>query len=105
MPAWRNPPPPPPGPNRVKAKLSDIGIIENIYINENLCPYYKTLRYKCKKLWQAKMIYSFWIYGGKVFIQLNENDVEKYPITHVNDLCEKFTEVDLEEIYKKEYPK
>ena len=45
-----------------------------IYINESLCPYYEKLWTKCKKLWDAKRILSFWISNGSLRVKLvNEN--------------------------------
>ena len=37
-----------------------------IYINESLCPYYKKLWTKCRKLWDAKQILSFWVSNSKL---------------------------------------
>ena len=45
-----------------------------IYINDSLCPYYKKLWTKRKKLWDAKRILSFWISNGSIIVKLvNEN--------------------------------
>ena len=45
-----------------------------IYINEILCPYYKKLWTKCKKLGDAKQILSFWVSNGFIRVKLiNEN--------------------------------
>ena len=37
-----------------------------IYINESLCPCYKKLWTKCRKLWDAKQILSFWVSNSKL---------------------------------------
>ena len=43
-----------------------------IYINESLCPYYKKLWTKCKKLWDAKRIVSFWVSNGSIKLKLTK---------------------------------
>ena len=55
-----------------------------IYINESLCPYYKKLWTKCKKLWDAKQILSFWVSNGSIRVQLVDENVSI--ITHDCDL-------------------
>ena len=37
-----------------------------IYINGSLCPYYKKLWTKCRKLWDGKQILSFWVSNSKL---------------------------------------
>ena len=45
-----------------------------IYINEIICPYYKKLWTKCRKLRDAKRVLSFWASNGSVRVKLvNEN--------------------------------
>ena len=45
-----------------------------ISINDSLCPYYKKLWTKRKKLWDANRILSFWISNGSIIVKLvNEN--------------------------------
>ena len=41
-----------------------------IYINESLCPYYKKLCTKFRKLWDAKRILSFWVSNGSIRVKL-----------------------------------
>ena len=55
-----------------------------IYINESLCPYYKKLWTKCKKLWDAKRILSFWVSNGSIRVKLINENVSI--ITHKGDL-------------------
>ena len=55
-----------------------------IYINESLCPYYKKLWTKCKKLWDAKRILSFWVSNGSIRVKLVNENVSI--ITHDCDL-------------------
>ena len=56
----------------------------NIYINESLCPYYKKLWTKCRKLWDAKRILSFWVSNGSIRVKLVNESVSI--ITHDCDL-------------------
>ena len=55
-----------------------------VFINENLCGYYKLLWSKCKKIFLEKKIASFWVTNGTVKIYLL-NDQVRY-ITHEVDL-------------------
>ena len=45
-----------------------------IYINKIICPYYKKLWTKCRKLRDAKRVLSFWASNGSARVKLvNEN--------------------------------
>ena len=55
-----------------------------IYINEIICPYYKKLWTKCRKLWDAKRVFSFWVSNGSVRVKLVNENVSI--ITHDYDL-------------------
>ena len=50
------------------------------YINGILCPYYKTLWTRCRKLWDAKRILSFWVSNGSIRVKLINENV--FIITH-----------------------
>ena len=69
-----------------------------VYIYENLCPFYKSLRFKCKKIWEKEMIDSFWVSGGKIYIKLNPTD-DRVSISHNIDLQKLFPNENLEMIY------
>ena len=56
-----------------------------LYINESLCPYYRGLWGKCKKLWLDKVIFSFYTINGILRIKKCERD-RAIPITHDEDL-------------------
>ena len=83
--------------------LKELGITGKVYIHENLCPYYKSLRYKCKKLWLAEMIHSFWVSGGKIYLKFDE-DGERHSITHLSDIEKFFPDQDLRVVYEGTYP-
>ena len=61
----------------------------SLFINESLCSYYKGLWNKCKKLWNEKLIYSYFTINGNVKYTLKEGG-EAYTITHKYDLKKKF---------------
>ena len=46
-----------------------------IYINESLCTYYKKLWSKCKKIWYAKHIFSFWVSNDSIKVKLKKEAV------------------------------
>ena len=56
-----------------------------IYINESLCTYYKKLWFKCKKLWDAKHILSFWVSNASIRVKLKNEAVSI--ITHYCELA------------------
>ena len=71
--------------NKKKLKNIDHGKIglssrTKVFINENLCGYYKLLWSKCKKLFLEKKIASFWVTNGTVKIKLLNDQVRS--ITH-----------------------
>ena len=55
-----------------------------VFINENLCSYYKLLWSKCKKLFLEKMVALFWVKIGTVKIKLLNDQIRS--ITHEVDL-------------------
>ena len=46
-----------------------------LYINESLCPYYRGLWGKCKKLWLDKVIFSFYAINSIIRIKKSEQDI------------------------------
>ena len=70
-----------------------IGFDENIYINSNLCGYYKLLWGKAKVLYKKNLINKFWSsITGVLNIKLEEDSTPQ-KITHINDLVKLFPEV------------
>lgn len=60
-----------------------------LYFNNNLCPFYRRLAWKCRKLKRTTNIMSCWNENGIVHLRINEGD--KYmKITHDSDLDELF---------------
>ena len=75
---------------RIKKGLKDLNPTSlsfpegsKIYVNDSLCPYYKGLQNKFKKLRNNKKIYSYFTVHGTVSIKQAENGPYK-SITHVN---------------------
>ena len=79
-----------------KLTMEDFGFEEKnkIYVNESLCPYYRVLWAKCKKLHHLQKIFSFYTSNGSVKIKINEND-KGITITHTADFEKYFPGIDL----------
>ena len=46
--------------NKLKGmNFCSVGMNNSVFINDNLCSYYKMLWRKCKKLWSSKYIHAF----------------------------------------------
>ena len=58
-----------------KLKPSDLDLPNGkmLYINESLCPYYRGLLNRCRKLWKKQGIFSFFTVNGSVRIKVREN--------------------------------
>ena len=79
-----------------KVKLKDIGLRGNnsIFINPSLCPYYRMLWSKSKRLLDLGKINNFYVSSGKIKIRIQENS-KPLAITHVKDFKKYFADVDL----------
>ena len=79
-----------------KLTLEDLELPGNskLFINRSLCPYYKMLWSKSKKLHSLSKIHSFFISGDTIKIRVNENS-SPLSITHVDDFGKHFPDVDL----------
>ena len=79
-----------------KFKMEDVGLSgqNKLFTNENLCPYYKVLWSKSKKLHSLGKINSFFITGDIIKIKVSENSLP-LSITHVDDLGKYFPDIDL----------
>ena len=58
-----------------------------VYINYNLCKYYKMHSQKCKKNLRKKFIHLFWVSDGFIRLKLFNNK-KSYIIMLINDLEE-----------------
>ena len=79
-----------------KVKLKDIGLRGNnsIFINPSLCPYYRMLWSKSKRLLDLGKINNFYVSSGKIKIRIQENS-KPLSITHAEDFKKYFPDVDL----------
>ena len=69
--------------------LEKADLTEKIYINNNLCSYYRYLWGKVKSLYQNELIDSFWVFNGSINLKfLDSNETMK--VTHLNDLIDCF---------------
>ena len=65
-----------------------------LFINRSLCPYYKVLSSKSKKLHSLGKIFSFHISSDTVKMKVSEN-IFPLPITNVDDFSKYFSDIDL----------
>ena len=65
-----------------------------LFINRSLCPYYKMLWSKSKKLHSLSKIHSIFISGDTIKIRVNENS-SPLSIPRVDDFGKHFPDVDL----------
>ena len=79
-----------------KLKMEDVDLIgsNKLFINRSLCPYYKVLWSKSKKLHNLGKIHSFFVSGDTVKIIINESNAP-LPVTHVDDFGNYYPDVDL----------
>ena len=80
----------------IKVKMQDIGLSGNqsIFINTSLCPYYRMLWSKCKRLQELSNISNFYISSGTIKVKITENS-SPIAITYTQDFTKYFPEVDL----------
>ena len=79
-----------------KLDMKEVDLTEGtqVYINQSLCPYYKSLWSKSKKLCTLGKIHSFFISNSTIKLKLQENSVP-VAITHNSDFQKCFPDVDL----------
>ena len=65
-----------------------------LFINRSLCPYYKMLWSKSKKLHSLSKYIVFFISGDTIKIRVKENS-SSLSITHVDDFSKHFPDVNL----------
>ena len=89
---------------RVKKDLKSLDPTEldfpestKIYINESLCPYYRGIWNKCKKLRAIQKIHQFYTISGLIRVKLEETGPSRI-IIHMIDLKELFPDVDIENL-------
>ena len=77
-----------------KIKMEGVGLPgqNKLFINKNLCPYYKVLWSKSKKLHSLGKINSVFISGDKIKIKVSENSLP-LSITHVDDFGKYFLDI------------
>ena len=89
---------------RVKEELKNIDPSEfdfpegtAIFINESLCSYYKMLWNKCKKLWEKKLIYTYFTSNGNIRYSIRENG-NVNTVTHITDLKNNFPDIHINDL-------
>ena len=81
--------------NDLKNNMADIGFEENgsIYINQSLCFYYKMLWSWSKKLHNMGRIYSWFVSGGTIKIEISKHG-NFVSVSHTDDFITHFPDVD-----------
>ena len=74
--------------------LTSLDISSPVFINDNLCQYYKILWQKCKKLLTNKFIDSFWVSNGSIMLRV-ENKDRPCVKTHISGLEDLFPGSDI----------
>ena len=79
--------------------LTQLDFPENtkIFINESLCPCYKGICSKCKKLTAIQKIHQFYTISGLIRVKMEETGPSKI-ITHMVDLKDLFPHIDIENL-------
>ena len=77
-------------------KMHEVGLPGNrsIFINTSLCPYYRMLWSKRKRLHDLGKISHFYISSGTIKVRISENR-NHISITHTQNFVKYFPEVDL----------
>ena len=79
---------------KIKMENVDLPGQNKLFTNKNLCPYYKVLRSKSKKVHSLGKINSFFISGDTIEIKVSKNSLP-LSITHVDDFRKYFPGIDL----------
>ena len=86
---------------KIKKDLRDLNMDDldlprdtKIYINQSLCPYYRILWSKAKRLQNIGLIDSFYISSGSIKIKVTENS-SPITIMHLDDFKIHFPDIDL----------
>ena len=68
-----------------------------IFINESLCPYYRGIWSKCKKLMDKQKLYQYYTINGLIRLRIEESGQAK-TITHMVDLQNLFPNIDIDSL-------
>ena len=68
-----------------------------IFINESLCPYYRAIWNKCKKLRANQKLHQFYPINGIIHVKLEEIGPPK-SITHILDLENLFPDIEIDSL-------
>ena len=62
----------------------------NLYVNESLCPAFRKIQWKSKKLFERKLVDSFWTHNGLVKIKIGDNT---HVLNHDSDIDNLFPDL------------
>ena len=66
-----------------------------IFIDESLCPYYRRIWNKCKKLRKKQKVYQYYTINGLIRLRIQESGTTK-TITHMIYLQNLFPDIDID---------
>ena len=69
-----------------------------IFTNESLCSYYKMLWNGCKKLWEKKLIDTYFTLNRNIWYRIRENE-NVHTVTHTTDFKNNFPDIDINGLY------
>lgn len=79
----------------LKGCKREFGYNQNVYMNENLCPAYRSIEEKCRTLLDCGHINQMWTYNGAVNIKFtNERTEKSKKLYHEDDLKYHFPDYD-----------
>ena len=68
-----------------------------IFINESLCPYYRGIWNKCKKLRDKQKVYQYYTINGSIRLRTEESGQAK-TVTHMVDLQNLFLDIEIDNL-------
>ena len=68
-----------------------------IFINESLCPYYRRIWNKCKKLRDKQEVHHYYTINGLIRLRIEESGQVKI-ITHMVDLQNLFPDIGIDSL-------
>ena len=67
------------------------------FVNESLCPYYRGIWNKCKKLRDKQRVHQYYTINGLICLRIEESDQAKI-ITHMVDLQNLLPDIEIDSL-------
>ena len=68
-----------------------------IFNNESLCPYYRGIRKKCKRLRDKQKVHQYYTINGLILLRIEESGQAKI-ISHMVDLQNLFPDIEIDSL-------